>query len=268
MKRARTIPRDVLTFCAIALSFCLLGIFACFYLITWEDRLVNGFPKQPAFGLITSEKWWSKLEDRVESIYFRSGRVGVRAKESFRERFRNLRAVDPEAVINNGQLKQFNPGVSSTEKCGSSTRFLSCKEVREIEIIGEVGYGYTKFVQRGFYKGEKFAVKSVRRATKDVERCVADSQSPRSVNECMKLSKYKLAKEIILLQQLRHSNIVQVSEIFIKIWYIRVYIFEYLGFLVTKSVLITTKLTPKSDESVSVLHKHHHSTGKNEYCFC
>lgn len=231
MLRIRSISRNVLTFYSIALSMCFLGIFACFHyvLITWEDQLpINGFVKHPDIASIANEKLSSQTEEKIERIYFQYDKLVDGEKEIFGERLRNLHAVGQNVV-------EIKNGVTTTKPCSHSD-LLSCKEIREIDIVGEISHGYTKIVERGLYKGKVYAVKSIRRWTEDVVRCKRTSQSTRSENECMKLAKYKLAKEIILLQELDHSNIVKVSESF-----------------TTKLSLMTAKLTPQTNETLSQL---------------
>lgn len=92
-----------------------------------------------------------------------------------------------------------------------STGLLGCREIRAIKVLRNIGRGYTKTVQKGLYRDVEVAIKSVRLDNEDIKRCVLHPTANRTVEECFIFAKYKLAKEIIMLQQLQHANIVKVS---------------------------------------------------------
>lgn len=89
--------------------------------------------------------------------------------------------------------------------------FLDCSDVKSIQVVENIGRGYTKTVQKGILRGVEVALKSVHIENEDIKSCVSNPSAPRSIEECFIFAKYKLAKEIIMLQQLRHANIVKVS---------------------------------------------------------
>ena len=90
-------------------------------------------------------------------------------------------------------------------------RLLGCKDMKDIQVVGYVGHGYTKLVEKGIYKGVEVAVKSVPTNSEDIKRCVSNPAVNRSIEECFTLSKYKVLKEIVMLQELQHRNIVKVG---------------------------------------------------------
>lgn len=87
--------------------------------------------------------------------------------------------------------------------------FLDCSDVKSIQVVENIGRGYTKTVQKGILRGVEVALKSVHIENEDIKSCVSNPSAPRSIEECFIFAKYKLAKEIIMLQQLRHANIVK-----------------------------------------------------------
>lgn len=91
-----------------------------------------------------------------------------------------------------------------------SIQYLGYRHIEDINIEGKIGSGYTKTVHKGFYKGTEIAVKSVQLDNEDIKHC-AVHKSNRSADECFIYAKYKLVKEIIMLQQLQHTNIIKVS---------------------------------------------------------
>ena len=116
---------------------------------------------------------------------------------------------------------QNSPSYNTTQEKPPLTLngFLGCKDIKAIKIVQNIGRGYTKTVQKGLYRDTEVAVKSVRLDNEDIKRCVLNSAVNRSVEECFIFAKYKLAKEIIMLQQLQHANIVRVSTTY---YYIRI----------------------------------------------
>lgn len=108
------------------------------------------------------------------------------------------------------ELKNGSPELKTTDLTTRQANvYYGCEDIRETRILGELGHGYTKSVQKGFIKGAEVAVKSVLESSKDVQRCL-NSEVNYTKAECYNLIKYKLAKEIILLQQLKHNNIISV----------------------------------------------------------
>ncbi|XP_066263496.1 extracellular tyrosine-protein kinase PKDCC-like [Branchiostoma lanceolatum] len=91
---------------------------------------------------------------------------------------------------------------------GNQTALLTCQDIAEIRISHPMGRGVTKVVELGNYRGSGVAVKRVLSTVKDVKECTKSIERGRW-NKCFIFPNYKLLKEILLLQQLKHSNIVQ-----------------------------------------------------------
>lgn len=85
---------------------------------------------------------------------------------------------------------------------------LGCEDLAHVNSREQVGSGYTKRVERVELRdGRWVAVKSVWTEGHDVTTCLKRGVMKR---DCVQLANYKLMKEIALLQQLRHPNIIKV----------------------------------------------------------
>ena len=130
----------------------------------------------------------------------------LKSSESSREQGRGVKSIVRSRNLNSGISKLNN---TETEK-NTTSPYLGCRDITEIQVLGKVGRGYTKTVQNGQYQGMEVALKSVQPDNEDIRECVKSPMVRRSVDECFIFAKYKLAKEIIMLQQLQHANIVKV----------------------------------------------------------
>lgn len=88
---------------------------------------------------------------------------------------------------------------------------LNCRDVARIHIVKEMGRGYTKITQLGVYEGVEVAVKSAGLDSNDVQRCVKEKRS-KLPKDCLMFSRYKIMKELLLYQQLRHPNVAKVRK--------------------------------------------------------
>lgn len=129
----------------------------------------------------------------------------LKSSESSREQGRGVKSIVRSINLNSGISKLNN---TETEK-NTTSPYLGCRDITEIQVLGKVGRGYTKTVQNGQYQGMEVALKSVQPDNEDISECVKNPMVRRSVDECFIFAKYKLAKEIIMLQQLQHANIVK-----------------------------------------------------------
>ncbi|XP_022105604.1 extracellular tyrosine-protein kinase PKDCC-like isoform X3 [Acanthaster planci] len=84
-----------------------------------------------------------------------------------------------------------------------------CKEIASIPLSDRelVGFGYTKRVQKAFLGGKPVALKTPLSNGPDMTQCVGYGMSK---EECFTLANFKVLKEIALLQQLQHPNIIKV----------------------------------------------------------
>ncbi|XP_070571051.1 extracellular tyrosine-protein kinase PKDCC-like [Ptychodera flava] len=83
-----------------------------------------------------------------------------------------------------------------------------CETLANVTKREPIGIGYTKYVEKGIYKGENLAMKSVALNGHDMTEC---NNKYMSYGDCLKLANYKLLKEITLLTQLQHTNVIKVS---------------------------------------------------------
>ncbi|XP_064193207.1 extracellular tyrosine-protein kinase PKDCC [Anguilla rostrata] len=86
---------------------------------------------------------------------------------------------------------------------------IGCDQLRYIKIVDFLGAGYTKAVVKGVLpKGFPVALKSVNEKGTDIRRCLEDFKD---LEGCRELVSYKLIKEIVLLQRLRHPNLIKLQ---------------------------------------------------------
>ncbi len=85
---------------------------------------------------------------------------------------------------------------------------FSCSNIHQINIIQTLGRGVTKQALLGVYRGRKVVVKMTSLMSEDIVSCLKEtSQSPEWRSRCIGFPNMKIMKEILLLQQLDHPNI-------------------------------------------------------------
>ena len=98
---------------------------------------------------------------------------------------------------------------------------FTCNNIDQIQLKRKLGQGVTKQVYLGVYGGKKVAVKMVTRNVIDVKTCLLrlkrnatglpESDLPREVSRCYTLPNMKLMKEILLLHQMAHPNLLSLQ---------------------------------------------------------
>ncbi|KAI1895665.1 hypothetical protein AGOR_G00108560 [Albula goreensis] len=89
------------------------------------------------------------------------------------------------------------------------TDAVGCEQLRYVKNVDFLGAGYTKTVIKGVLPmGFPVALKSVNEKGSDMRRCLEDFND---WDGCRELVSYKLIKEIVLLQRLRHPNIIKLQ---------------------------------------------------------
>uniref|UniRef100_A0A8D2KXL2 Extracellular tyrosine-protein kinase PKDCC n=1 Tax=Varanus komodoensis TaxID=61221 RepID=A0A8D2KXL2_VARKO len=84
---------------------------------------------------------------------------------------------------------------------------LGCRDIRNVTDVHYLGSGYTKAVYKAVLnRSLAVALKSVDFAGHDIDNCV---KRYGSLEDCYRLASYKIVKEMVLLQRLRHPNILQ-----------------------------------------------------------
>ncbi|KAJ7341128.1 hypothetical protein JRQ81_004891 [Phrynocephalus forsythii] len=84
---------------------------------------------------------------------------------------------------------------------------LGCRDIHNVTDVHYLGSGYTKAVYKAVLnRSLAVALKSVDFGGHDIDNCV---KLYRSLEDCYRLASYKIVKEMVLLQRLRHPNILQ-----------------------------------------------------------
>uniref|UniRef100_A0A8C2EH96 Extracellular tyrosine-protein kinase PKDCC n=1 Tax=Cyprinus carpio TaxID=7962 RepID=A0A8C2EH96_CYPCA len=110
-------------------------------------------------------------------------------------------STNDSAVYINGKLSLDNPVTAKTD--------IGCEELSGIKAVDFLGSGYTKTVLKAaLSQGLFVALKSVNHQGTDMRLCMEDFQDSQGCNE---LVSFKLRKEIVLLQRLQHTNIVELK---------------------------------------------------------
>ena len=96
---------------------------------------------------------------------------------------------------------------------------FTCNNIDQIVVKRKLGQGVTKQVYLGQYGGSKVAVKMITRNVIDVKSCllklkrnvtgIDEVELPRETQRCYTLPNMKLMKEILLLHQLKHPNMLK-----------------------------------------------------------
>ncbi|XP_064020468.1 extracellular tyrosine-protein kinase PKDCC isoform X2 [Pogoniulus pusillus] len=84
---------------------------------------------------------------------------------------------------------------------------LGCRDIRNVSGVQYLGSGYTKAVYKAVLNRTlAVALKAVDFGGHDIAHCVRQFSS---LGNCYRLAAYKIVKEMILLQRLRHANVLQ-----------------------------------------------------------
>ncbi|XP_013869550.1 extracellular tyrosine-protein kinase PKDCC [Austrofundulus limnaeus] len=107
---------------------------------------------------------------------------------------------DPDSVL----------GYSPWNEVTLGSRDLGCDSLVDMQAVEVLGSGYTKLVVRARLAGARapVALKLVNEQGVDMSKCVEDFKDPRG---CRELVSYKLRREMILLDRLRHPNVIQLK---------------------------------------------------------
>ncbi|CAI9737121.1 extracellular tyrosine-protein kinase PKDCC-like [Octopus vulgaris] len=93
---------------------------------------------------------------------------------------------------------------------------FNCSNIHDIKIVRKVGHGVSKQTYLGTFRGMKVAVKMVTRHVSDIQSCLkrfkeqGDNTNSMKIREkCFVFPTMKLMKEILLLEQLSHPNLIK-----------------------------------------------------------
>ncbi|KAM9356389.1 extracellular tyrosine-protein kinase PKDCC [Pholidichthys leucotaenia] len=86
---------------------------------------------------------------------------------------------------------------------------MGCDSLVDMRAVETLGSGYTKRVVKvNLATGEPVALKLVNEQGIDMGKCLEDFRDPRG---CRELVSYKLKKEMVLLQRLKHPNVIKLK---------------------------------------------------------
>lgn len=104
-----------------------------------------------------------------------------------------------------------------------STGPVNCSTLHEVEDLEFVAAGWTKAVYRGVFRGREVAVKTVNLNGHDFRGC-QERMPPgqATLPTCYRRTAAKLLRELILLTQLAHGNIVKVNSFFISLSFYKI----------------------------------------------
>uniref|UniRef100_A0A8C2T8F7 Extracellular tyrosine-protein kinase PKDCC n=1 Tax=Coturnix japonica TaxID=93934 RepID=A0A8C2T8F7_COTJA len=155
-----------------------------------------------------------QLRERYEEVlrYRQPRAAGVR--RAVRPRERRLMDLAPARTSAEQQQQQQQPrGRAAAERGRASAELglepppLGCRELRAAGGVQYLGSGYTKAVYKAVLnRSLAVALKAVDFGGHDVSRCVRQFAS---LADCYRLAAYKIVKEMVLLQRLRHANVLQ-----------------------------------------------------------
>ncbi len=139
----------------------------------------------------------------------------INAKRHIKSLDQTRNATRDSAQNTSGCRKE--PEVVSRQAPETSSYLFNCSNIHHIKIKHKLGHGISKQVYLGYTgNGARVAVKMVTRNAPDVVSCLrslrpdmASSSAARS--SCYGFPNMKLMKEILLLQQLRHPNLLDLQ---------------------------------------------------------
>lgn len=92
----------------------------------------------------------------------------------------------------------------------ASAGSINCSTLNEVKDLEFVAAGWTKAVYRGVFRGEPVAIKTVNLNGHDFRLC-QERQPQANLASCYRRTAAKLLKELILLTELAHENIIKVG---------------------------------------------------------
>lgn len=86
---------------------------------------------------------------------------------------------------------------------------IDCTTLQEVTDLEFIAAGWTKAVYRGKFRDEFIAIKTVNLNGHDIQQCLKRVPQP-TLSSCYRRAAAKILKELILLTELAHSNLVKV----------------------------------------------------------
>ncbi|XP_063963136.1 uncharacterized protein LOC135156042 [Lytechinus pictus] len=103
----------------------------------------------------------------------------------------------------------FNPNTRNLTQANVNYKLLTCDDISNISQGRSLGYGYTKEVFEGTYKGRKVAIKMVTPKVVDITACFK-RKAYRIKSECYEYANFKVMKEITLSLEINSDRLLQV----------------------------------------------------------
>ncbi|XP_071952656.1 extracellular tyrosine-protein kinase PKDCC-like [Antedon mediterranea] len=144
-------------------------------------------------------------ESKIEHAIFRHKLIQAK-----RNRSKNSVAIDSTSLHLPKHL--LPPKKANTSFSNIASRMLDCEDVLEMSLVKRIGRGTTKEVWKATYQGKEVAIKMVSHSVADIKMCMnrIGNQDREEQRRCYIFANYKLMKEISLLMDLKHSNIIKI----------------------------------------------------------
>ncbi|XP_030355687.1 extracellular tyrosine-protein kinase PKDCC [Strigops habroptila] len=165
-------------------------------------------PEEDGGGRASLER---QIRERYEEVLrYRQHRAAV-GRRPLRPRERRLMDLAPPRTSRSsrgrGAERRRGRGPAPRPSCRWSRPLLAAADIRNVTGVQYLGSGYTKAVYKAVLNRTlAVALKAVDFGGHDIARCVRQFST---LGDCYRLAAYKIVKEMILLQRLRHANVLQ-----------------------------------------------------------
>lgn len=157
-----------------------------------------------------------QIRERYEEVLrYRQHRAAAAGRRPLRPRERRLMdlapprtsAEQPRPPGPRGRAAA-GPWAGASAELSLEPPLLGCRDIRDVSGVQYLGSGYTKAVYKAVLNRTlAVALKAVDFGGHDIAHCVRQFSA---LGDCYRLAAYKIVKEMILLQRLRHANVLQV----------------------------------------------------------
>ncbi|XP_056344305.1 extracellular tyrosine-protein kinase PKDCC isoform X2 [Oenanthe melanoleuca] len=151
-----------------------------------------------------------QIRERYEEVLrYRQHRAAA-GRRPLRPRERRLMDLAPprtSAEQPRGRAAK-GPWAGASAELSLEPPLLGCRDIRDVSGVQYLGSGYTKAVYKAVLNRTlAVALKAVDFGGHDIAHCVRQFSA---LGDCYRLAAYKIVKEMILLQRLRHANVLQI----------------------------------------------------------
>ncbi|XP_009557797.2 extracellular tyrosine-protein kinase PKDCC isoform X1 [Cuculus canorus] len=149
-----------------------------------------------------------QIRERYEEVLrYRQHRAAGRRPLRPRERRLMDLAPPPRTSAEQPRGRAAGPRDGAAAELSLEPPLLGCRDIRDVSGVQYLGSGYTKAVYKAVLNRTlAVALKAVDFGGHDIANCVRQFSD---LGECYRLAAYKIVKEMILLQRLRHDNVLQ-----------------------------------------------------------